>query len=67
MANAVCHDGLRNDDVYLAVAPLYAAASMGYMFATLMSGGTVAIASYSPDKVLSYVEKYRATWMFMVL
>lgn len=67
MANAVCHElGLRNDDVYLAVAPLYAAASMGYMFATLMSGGTVAIASYSPDKVLSYVEKYRATWMFMV-
>jgi long-chain acyl-CoA synthetase len=67
MAIAVCLElGLRSDDIYLAVAPLYAAASMGYMFATLLSGGTVAIATYSPDKVLACVEKYRATWMFMV-
>lgn len=68
MANAVCHElGLREDNVYLAAAPMYAAASMGYMFATLMSGGAVAIVpAFIPDKVLSYVEKYRATWMFMV-
>lgn len=68
MANAVCHElGLRSDNVYLAVAPMYAAASMGYMFAALMSGGTVAIVpAFIPDKVLSYVEKYQATWMFMV-
>lgn len=68
MANAVCHElGLRNDNVYLAVAPMYAAASMGYMFATLMAGGTVAIVpAFIPDKVLPYIEKYKATWVFMV-
>jgi len=68
MANAVCHElGLTPKDIYLAVAPLYAAASMGYMYATLLSGGTVGIVpAFIPDRILSYVEKYRATWMFMV-
>ena len=68
MANAVCHElGLGPDDIYLAVAPLYAAASMGYMYATLLAGGTLAVVpAFVPDRVMAYVEKYRATWTFMV-
>lgn len=68
MANAVCHElGLNADDVYLAVAPMYAAASMGYLYATLLSGGTVGIVpAFIPDQVFRYVEKYKATWTFMV-
>jgi long-chain acyl-CoA synthetase len=68
MANAVCHElGLNHDDVYLAVAPMYAAASMGYLYASLLSGGAVGIVpAFVPDQVFMYVEKYRATWTFMV-
>lgn len=68
MANAVCHElGLTTDDVYLAVAPMYAAASMGYVFATMMSGGTLAIVpAFVPDQVFGQIEKYKATWIFMV-
>jgi len=52
MANAVCHElGLSSDNVYLAVAPMYAAASMGYLYAALLSGGTVGIVpAFIPDK-----------------
>ena len=68
MANAVCHElGLTGDDVYLAVAPMYAAASMGYAFATMMSGGTMAIIpAFEPDKVFAQIAKYKPTWIFMV-
>jgi len=68
MANAVCHElGLNSDDTYLAVAPLYAAASVGYTFACLMSGGTLVILpAFEPDKVLKQIETYRPTWFFMV-
>lgn len=48
MANAVCHElGLNADDVYLAVAPMYAAASMGYLYATLLSGGRWGLSRHS--------------------
>ncbi len=68
MANAVCHEmSLGPDDIYLAVAPMYAAASMGYAFATMMSGGTMAIVpGFAPDQVLAEIEKAKATWTFMV-
>lgn len=68
MANSVCHElGLTNDDVYLAVAPLYAAASIGYAFSTMMSGGTLAIIpDFLPDQVFAQIEKYGATVLFMV-
>lgn len=68
MANAVCHElGLNSDDVYLAVAPMYAAASMGYAFSTMMSGGTLAIVpAFVPDQVFGQIEQYKATWIFMV-
>jgi long-chain acyl-CoA synthetase len=33
----------------------------------MLSGGTIGIVpSFVPDKIFSYIEKYRATWMFMV-
>ncbi len=68
MANAVCHElGLRSDDVYLAVAPMYAAASMGYVMATMLSGGTIAvIPSFVPAQIPSQIEKFKPTWFFMV-
>lgn len=68
MANAVCHEmGLTDKDTYLAVAPLYAAASMGYSFACMMSGGTLVIVpAFEPDKVFAQIEQYKPTWIFMV-
>jgi acyl-CoA synthetase (AMP-forming)/AMP-acid ligase II len=40
---------------------------MGYMYAALLSGGTLGIVpAFVPNQVLRYVEKFRATWMFMV-
>ncbi len=68
MANAVCHElGLNPEDVFLAVAPMYAAATMGYVLATMMSGGTVAIVpGFEPDKFFAQLEKTKATWVFMV-
>jgi long-chain acyl-CoA synthetase len=68
MANSVCHEiGLTENDTYMAIAPMYSAASMGYMFATLLSGGTIAIVpKYDPKEVFRYIEKYKPTWFFMV-
>ncbi len=68
MANAVCHElALTSEDVYMAVAPMYAAASMGYVFATMMSGGTVAIVpGFIPDHFFGQLEMNRASWTFMV-
>jgi long-chain acyl-CoA synthetase len=67
-SNSVCHEiGLSHDDIYLAVAPLYAAASIGYAYAAMFSGGTICVVpAFIPDKIFSYIEKYRATWLFMV-
>ncbi|WDP85054.1 MAG: acyl--CoA ligase [Desulfobacter sp.] len=68
MAVAVCHEmALGPADIYLAVAPMYAAASMGYVLSTMMSGGTVAIVSgFVPDQFFAQLEKTRATWTFVV-
>jgi len=68
MANAVCHEmALGPDDVYLAIAPMYAAASMGYVFATMMSGGTLAVVpNFVPDQFFAEIDKKQATWTFMV-
>lgn len=68
MANAVCHElGLTYDNVYLAVAPMYAAASIGFAYSAMFAGGAIAIMpAFIPDKVFEYIEKYRPTWMFMV-
>jgi long-chain acyl-CoA synthetase len=49
------------------VAPLYAAASIGFAYAAMFAGGTLCVVlSFIPYKVFYYIEKYRATWMFMV-
>ncbi|ACL02431.1 AMP-dependent CoA ligase/synthetase [Desulfatibacillum aliphaticivorans] len=68
MANAVIHElGLTPDDVYLAAAPMYAAASMGYTFSTMMSAGTLAILpAFIPDQIFPEIERVKATWIFMV-
>jgi len=58
---------LVNEDVQLAAAPLYAAASLGYLYCTFLSGGTIVVLpSFVPEKVLQAIDKYRPTWMFMV-
>ena len=68
MANAVCHEmALNPDDIYLAVAPMYAAASMGYVISTMMSGGTIAVVpGFAPDQLFAQLESSGATWTFMV-
>lgn len=67
-ANSVCHEmALSSDDVYLAVAPMYAAASMGYVLAVMMSGGTIAVVpGFVPDQLFAQLEKTKTTWTFMV-
>jgi long-chain acyl-CoA synthetase len=68
MANSVCREtALSSDDVYLAVAPMHAAASMGYLLAAMMSGGTIAIVpGFVPDQLFAQLEKTKTTWTFMV-
>lgn len=68
MANAVCHEmKLGPDDIYLSVAPMYAAASMGFVLSAMMSGGTVSIVpGFVPDQLFAQLEKAKATWSFMV-
>jgi len=65
---STCNElGLTSKDVFLAAAPMYAAATMGYIFSALFAGGAVGIVpSFDPATVLKHVERYRATWIFMV-
>ncbi len=59
--------GLRRDDTFLIVAPLYAAATAGYMFSTLLVGGTLLVApAFIPEDSLRIIDRYRPSCVFMV-
>jgi fatty-acyl-CoA synthase len=48
--------------VYLATAPMYHAAPLGYSNATIMSGGTVVMMDkFEPESALQLIERYRVT------
>ena len=58
---------LRSDDMMLVVAPMYAAATSGYLLSTLMAGGTLFIVpAFVPEETLKLIDKYRPTFIFMV-
>ncbi len=58
---------LTADDTLLVVAPMYAAATTGYFYATLMVGGTLFIApAFIPEDSLRLIHTYRPTFLFMV-
>jgi long-chain acyl-CoA synthetase len=65
---AISHElGLTPGDVFLAAAPMSAAATMVSIFTALFAGGAVGIVpAFDASTVLDYVEKYRATWTYMV-
>ncbi len=59
--------GLKNNDTFLVVAPMYAAATAGYIFSTLLTGGTLFIApAFIPEDTLRLIDTYRPTFIFMV-
>lgn len=58
---------LTKDDSLLLVAPMYAAATAGYMIATLTAGGTLYIApNFIPEDSLRLIDKFKPTFVFMV-
>lgn len=65
--SSIIEMGLERDDTFLVVAPMYAAATSGYVYITLMAGGTVFIApSFEPENTLRLIDNYRPTCVFMV-
>ncbi len=65
---STCHElGLTSRDIFLAAAPMYAAATMGCIFSALFAGGAVGVVpSFDAATVLKEIERHRATWVFMV-
>ncbi len=54
--------GMGNTTIYLAPAPLYHAAPLGYSNATIMSGGTVVLMDkFEPEEALQLIERYCVT------
>lgn len=54
--------GMDTETVYLAPAPMYHAAPLGYSNATIMSGGTVVMMDkFEPELALQLIERYRVT------
>ena len=59
--------GLTSNDTMLVVAPMYAAATSGYLFSTLIAGGSLFIApAFIPEDTLRLIDAYRPTFIFMV-
>lgn len=59
--------GLRSEDSLLVVAPMYAAATFGYVYSTLMAGGTICVApAFIPEETLRLIDFYKPTFLFMV-
>ena len=59
--------GLNSDDTFLVVAPMYAAATGGYVSTTLLAGATLFIApAFIPEDTLRLIHTYRPTFLFMV-
>lgn len=59
--------GVTSNDMFLVVAPMYAAATSGYLYCTLVVGGTLFIApAFIPEDSLRLIHTYRPTFVFMV-
>ncbi len=68
MAVSTCIElGLNNNDMLLVVAPMYAAATCGYAYATLIAGGTLLIVpNFEPEGTLKLIDTFKPTFIFMV-
>ncbi len=56
----------RNDTLFVA-APMYAAATAGYVYCTLLVGGTISIApAFIPEDSLRLIDLFKPTFVFMV-
>lgn len=59
--------GINREDSLFVAAPMYAAATVGYLYTTLMVGGTVCIApSFLPEESLRLIDLFKNTFVFMV-
>ncbi|HON79584.1 MAG TPA: AMP-binding protein [Spirochaetota bacterium] len=59
--------GIRREDTLLVVAPMYAAATTGYIISTLLAGGTMVIApAFVPEETLKLIDTMKPTFVFMV-
>ncbi len=59
--------GLNRDDSMFVVAPMYAAATAGYLISTIMAGGTLCIApAFIPAEALRQIDLFRPSFVFMV-
>lgn len=59
--------GVSRDDTLFVAAPMYAAATAGYVYCTLLVGGTISVTpAFIPEDSLRLIEKFKATFVFMV-
>ncbi|NLJ71421.1 MAG: AMP-binding protein [Syntrophomonadaceae bacterium] len=59
--------GVSRDDILYVAAPMYAAATAGYVYCTLMVGGTITIApAFIPEDSLRLIDLFKPTFVFMV-
>lgn len=59
--------GVSREDSLFVAAPMYAAATVGYLYTTLMVGGTLCIApSFLPEECLRLMELFKTSFVFMV-
>lgn len=59
--------GLNHNDSMFVAAPMYAAASGGYIKSALMAGGSLCIApAFVPEDSLRLIDLFKPTWAFMV-
>lgn len=59
--------GVNRDDVLFVAAPMYAAATAGYVYCTLIAGGTICIApAFIPEDSLRLIDLFKPSFVFMV-
>ncbi len=59
--------GISRDDILYVAAPMYAAATGGYILCTLVVGGTICIApSFIPEDSLRLIDLFKPSFVFMV-
>lgn len=59
--------GISRDDSLFVVAPMYAAATVGYLYTTLTVGGSLCIApAFLPEDSLRLIDLFKPTAVFMV-
>ncbi len=59
--------GVSRDDTLFVAAPMYAAATAGYVYCTLLVGGTITIApAFIPEDSLRLIDLFKPTFVFMV-